>query len=89
MSSLEYLSIYDSELEGGIPNSFAKLCRLRELDLGGSLSGQLSDFVETLSKCAQMTLESLDISNNPNISGSLPDLTNFLSLKYLSLWAIT
>ncbi|XP_021803792.1 LRR receptor-like serine/threonine-protein kinase ERL1, partial [Prunus avium] len=85
MSSLAHLSLYDSQLEGGIPNSFAKLCRLRELDLGvNSLSGQLSDFVETLSKCAQKTLESLDISFN-NISGSLPDLTNFLSLKHLLL----
>ncbi|XP_020412996.1 probable inactive leucine-rich repeat receptor kinase XIAO [Prunus persica] len=86
MSSLAHLILHRSQLEGGIPNSFAKLCRLRELDLGSnSLSGQLSDFVETLSKCAQKTLESLDISYNPNISGSLPDLTNFLSLKHLSL----
>ncbi|ONI27082.1 hypothetical protein PRUPE_1G067000 [Prunus persica] len=85
MSSLAYLTLPDSRLKGGIPNSFAKLCRLRELDLwSNSLSGQLSDFVETLSKCAQMTLERLDISYN-NISGSLPDLTNFLSLKDLSL----
>ncbi|XP_021800631.1 systemin receptor SR160-like [Prunus avium] len=87
MSSLAHLSLYYSQLEGWIPNSFAKLCRLRELDLwGNSLSGQLSDFVETL-ECAQMTLESLDISYNPNISGSLPDLTNFVSLKYLRLWS--
>ncbi|ONI23072.1 hypothetical protein PRUPE_2G168400 [Prunus persica] len=86
MSSLAYLSLYYNHLEGGIPNSFAKLCRLRELDLGfNSLSGQLSDFVETLSKCAQKTLESLDISHNPDLSGSLPDLTNFLSLKSLFL----
>ncbi|VVA22178.1 PREDICTED: LRR receptor [Prunus dulcis] len=85
MNSLAYLTLPDSRLKGGIPNSFAKLCRLRELDLwANSLSGQLSDFVETLSKCAQMTLERLDISYT-NISGSLPDLTNFLSLKDLSL----
>ncbi|PQQ02413.1 LRR receptor-like serine/threonine-protein kinase ERL2 [Prunus yedoensis var. nudiflora] len=31
MSSLEYIIIYGSELEGGFPNSFAKLCRLRHL----------------------------------------------------------
>ncbi|PQQ02407.1 putative leucine-rich repeat receptor-like serine/threonine-protein kinase [Prunus yedoensis var. nudiflora] len=44
MSSLAHLRLYYSELEGGIPNSFAKLCRLRELDLrSNSLSGQLSD----------------------------------------------
>ncbi|XP_020412997.1 putative leucine-rich repeat receptor-like serine/threonine-protein kinase At2g24130 [Prunus persica] len=86
MSSLAHLSLHRSQLEGGIPNSFAKLCRLRELDLwGNSLTGQLSDFVETLSKCAQKTLESLDISHNHDISGSLPDLTNFLSLKSLFL----
>ncbi|XP_016652407.1 PREDICTED: probable LRR receptor-like serine/threonine-protein kinase At4g36180 [Prunus mume] len=86
MSSLAYLSLYDNQLEGGIPNSFAKLCRLRVLDLGvNSLSGQLSDFVETLSKCAQKTLESLCLEFNNNISGSLPDLTNFVSLKDLIL----
>ncbi|ONI23079.1 hypothetical protein PRUPE_2G169100 [Prunus persica] len=86
MSSLAYLILSGRKLEGGIPNSFAKLCRLRELNLGfNSLSGQLSDFVETLSKCAQKTLESLYLSQNPDLSGSLPDLTNFLSLKHLSL----
>ncbi|KAH0979510.1 hypothetical protein GBA52_006687 [Prunus armeniaca] len=83
MSSLAHLFLGGSQLEGGIPNSFAKLCRLRELDLEGNrLSGQLSDFVEILSKCAQKTLELLDLSDN-NIVGSLPDLTNFLSLKHL------
>ncbi|CAL2241707.1 unnamed protein product [Prunus armeniaca] len=87
MSSLEYLYIYSNKLEGGIPNSFAKLCRLRELDLeDNSLCGQISDFVETLSKCAQKTLESLGISDN-FIVGSLPNLTNFLSLKDLYLEA--
>ncbi|XP_016650055.1 PREDICTED: probable LRR receptor-like serine/threonine-protein kinase At1g34110 isoform X2 [Prunus mume] len=85
MSSLAHLYICQSELEGGFPNSFAKLCRLRELDLdSNSLSGQLSDFVEILSKCAQNTLEVLDLSDN-NIVGSLPDLTNFLSLKDLRI----
>ncbi|CAL8122906.1 unnamed protein product [Prunus armeniaca] len=86
MSSLEDLILQGSKLEGGIPNSFAKLCRLRELDLwDNSLSGQLSDFVEILSKCAQKTLESLYLSYNNDISGSLPDLTNFLSLKDLRI----
>ncbi|ONI23075.1 hypothetical protein PRUPE_2G168700 [Prunus persica] len=86
MSSLEYLIIYGSELEGGFPNSFAKLCRLRYLELfRNSLSGQLTKFVEILSECDQNTLEYLDISYNKDIVGSLPDLTNFLSLKHLFL----
>ncbi|XP_008232936.1 PREDICTED: LRR receptor-like serine/threonine-protein kinase ERL1 [Prunus mume] len=86
MSSLAYLSLSGSRLKGGIPNSFAKLCRLRELHLdGNSLSGQFSDFIDILSKCVQNTLEILDISLNHGIMGSVPDLTNFLSLKYLLL----
>ncbi|CAL2241704.1 unnamed protein product [Prunus armeniaca] len=84
MSSLEYLILQGSKLEGGFPNSFAKLCRLRRLDLyGNRLSGQLTNFVEILSECVQNTLEHLDISYNKDIVGSLPDLTNFLSLKHL------
>ncbi|CAL8122904.1 unnamed protein product [Prunus armeniaca] len=79
MSSLEYLILRGSKLEGGIPNSFAKLCRMRRLEL----SGQLTNFVEILSECVQNTLEHLDISYNKDIVGSLPDLTNFLSLKHL------
>ncbi|CAL2241716.1 unnamed protein product [Prunus armeniaca] len=88
MSSLEYLILRGSKLEGGFPNSFAKLCRLRRLDLyGNRLSGQLTNFVEILSECVQNTLEHLDISYNKDIVGSLPDLTNFLSLKHLNLEA--
>ncbi|PQQ17327.1 putative LRR receptor-like serine/threonine-protein kinase [Prunus yedoensis var. nudiflora] len=74
MSSLAYLALSGSRLKGGIPNSFAKLCRLRELDLGNnSLSGQLSDIIDILSKCAQNTLEYLDISDNHGIMGSVPE----------------
>ncbi|CAL9007163.1 unnamed protein product, partial [Prunus brigantina] len=88
MSSLEYLILRGSKLEGGFPNSFAKLCRLRRLDLYGNRhSGQLTNFVEILSECVQNTLEHLDISYNKDIVGSLPDLTNFLSLKHLNLEA--
>ncbi|KAL6293938.1 hypothetical protein ACE6H2_002080 [Prunus campanulata] len=86
MSSLAYLTLSGSRLKGGIPNSFAKLCMLRELDLWlNSLSGQLSDIIDILSKCAQNTLENLDISDNHGIMGSVPNLTNFLSSKYLIL----
>ncbi|CAL9007141.1 unnamed protein product [Prunus brigantina] len=74
MSSLASLTLSGSRLKGGIPNSFAKLCRLRELHLdGNSLSGQLSDIIDILSKCAQNTLEYLDISDNHGIMGSVPE----------------
>ncbi|PQP95673.1 putative LRR receptor-like serine/threonine-protein kinase [Prunus yedoensis var. nudiflora] len=74
MSSLAYLALSGSRLKGGIPNSFAKLCRLRELRLcNNSLSGQLSDIIDILSKCAQNTLEYLDISDNHGIMGSVPE----------------
>ncbi|CAL9007152.1 unnamed protein product [Prunus brigantina] len=79
MSSLAYLTLSGSRL-GGIPNSFAKLCRLRELYLGNnSLSGQLSDIIDILSKCAQNTLEYLDISNNHGIMGSVPETIGQMS----------
>ncbi|XP_021800548.1 probable leucine-rich repeat receptor-like protein kinase At5g63930 [Prunus avium] len=74
MSSLASLYLSGSRLKGGIPNSFAKLCRLRVLYLGNnSLSGQLSDIIDILSKCAQNTLEYLDISDNHGIMGSVPE----------------
>ncbi|KAI5335057.1 hypothetical protein L3X38_025190 [Prunus dulcis] len=74
MSSLAYLTLSSSRLTGGIPNSFAKLCRLRELHLGNnSLSGQLSDIIVILSICAQNTIEYLDISDNHGIMGSVPE----------------
>ncbi|VVA27162.1 PREDICTED: LRR receptor [Prunus dulcis] len=74
MSSLAYLTLSVSRLTGGIPNSFAKLCRLRELHLGNnSLSGQLSDIIVILSICAQNTIEYLDISDNHGIMGSVPE----------------
>ncbi|PQP94129.1 putative LRR receptor-like serine/threonine-protein kinase [Prunus yedoensis var. nudiflora] len=75
MSSLAYLSLSGSRLKGGIPNSFAKLCSLQHLDLwNNSLSGQLSDIIDILSKCAQNTLEYLDICDKPiNRSNTLKD----------------
>ncbi|PQM42846.1 putative LRR receptor-like serine/threonine-protein kinase [Prunus yedoensis var. nudiflora] len=86
MSSLAFLNLERSELEGRLPNSFAKLCSLQVLHLSeNSLSGQFSDFVEILSKCAQNTLEILAMFDSPNIVGSLPDLTNFVLLKTLHL----
>ncbi|PQP96033.1 putative LRR receptor-like serine/threonine-protein kinase [Prunus yedoensis var. nudiflora] len=86
MSSLAYLALSGSRLKGGIPSSFAKLCRLRELRLrNNSLSGQLSDIIDILSKCAQNTLEYLDISDNHGIMGSVPENIGQMS-KLESIW---
>ncbi|XP_009375566.2 receptor-like protein EIX1 [Pyrus x bretschneideri] len=83
MVSLVSLDLTDNILEGGIPKSFQNLCSLESLDLtGNTLSDRLEDSIENLS-CAQDTLESLFLSQNP-FSGSFPDnLARFSSLKTL------
>ncbi|CAN6711063.1 unnamed protein product [Malus baccata var. baccata] len=82
MSSLAHVYLTDNQLEGAEPHSFSRLCSLQSLDLSGNnLSGQFSRFVPT---CAQNSLESLWLGQN-QLAGPLPDLTNFLSLKELSI----
>lgn len=83
MSSLAHLDLDNNRLEAGIPQSFAKLCNLRSLSIGyNNLTGQFSEFLQILSNCSQNSLQSLFLSSN-NIVGSLPDLTNFVSLVHL------
>ncbi|XP_068314930.1 receptor-like protein EIX2 [Pyrus communis] len=84
-NSLVYLGLSDNKIDAVNPHSFSSLCSLQKLYLANtSLSGQFSKFVQMLSTCVQNSLESLILSNN-HLSGSIPDLTNFSSLKLLFL----
>ena len=61
------------------------MCNLKTFSLSGnSLSGQLLDFIQNLSGCANHSLEVLHLDQN-QIMGSLPDLTTFPSLRQLRL----
>ncbi|XP_068337221.1 receptor-like protein EIX2 [Pyrus communis] len=83
MSSLAHVDLSFNYLEGAEPHSFTRLCSLQSLMLdGNNLSGQFSKFVQILPTCAQNSLERLRLSEN-QLAGSLPNLTNFLSLKEL------
>ncbi|XP_068316509.1 receptor-like protein EIX1 [Pyrus communis] len=85
LTSLVYLSLSQNKFDAVNPHSFSSLCSLQKLYLGNtSLSGQFSKFVQMLSTCVQNSLETLYLYNN-HLSGSIPDLTNFSSLKELDL----
>ncbi|CAN6568099.1 unnamed protein product [Malus baccata var. baccata] len=86
LTSLVHLYLSHNKFDAVNPHSFSSLCSLQSLYLANtSLSRQFSEFVQMLSTCVQNSLESLYLPNN-HLSGSIPDLTNFSSLKVLSLY---
>ncbi|KAB2597657.1 LRR receptor-like serine/threonine-protein kinase [Pyrus ussuriensis x Pyrus communis] len=85
LTSLVHLYLYKNKFDEVNPHSFSSLCSLQELSLANtSLSGQFSNFVQMLSTCVQNSLEYLYLCDN-HLSGSIPNLPNFSSLKVLSL----
>lgn len=71
----------------GVPKSMGNLCNLRSLRLDCSESffnGTLQDISESLSGCATKSLEILSLKN-ARVRGSLPDLSQFSSLRELHL----
>ncbi|XP_054786250.1 receptor-like protein EIX2 isoform X2 [Prosopis cineraria] len=85
MTSLEYLDLSENTLHGGIPKSFRDICTLQSLTLTYNLlNEELPTIIENLSGCARQSLQNLDLSWN-QITGTLPDLSIFTSLKTLML----
>ncbi|ESR34373.1 hypothetical protein CICLE_v10006997mg, partial [Citrus x clementina] len=70
----------------GIPKFFGNMCSLNELYLlDNKLSGQLSELIQNLSSgCTVNSLEGLCLYDN-DITGPIPDLGGFSSLKELYL----
>ncbi|OMO88219.1 hypothetical protein COLO4_20363 [Corchorus olitorius] len=92
ISTLEQLNLASSTSTFNVtgPNPIPKvlsgnLCKLRELDMSFNyFEGEVTDFVEALSRCSNRSLETLDLTYN-KLTGNLPDslwlLTNLKSLK--------
>ncbi|KAH9648767.1 hypothetical protein KPL70_025729 [Citrus sinensis] len=86
MVSLRFLHLSSNELEGGIPKFFGNMCSLNTLFLPhNKLSGELSELIQNLSSgCTMNSLQGLSLGGN-DITGPLPDLGGFSSLKILML----
>ncbi|XP_071702705.1 receptor-like protein EIX2 [Rutidosis leptorrhynchoides] len=82
IQNLQTLDLTNNGLEGGIPRSFRNLVNLRELLLSGNnLNQDLPSFFDNL---FERTLKVMHLSGN-QLSGSLPDFTEFTALKELYL----
>ncbi|XP_022746293.1 LRR receptor-like serine/threonine-protein kinase ERL2 [Durio zibethinus] len=83
---LRGVSLQDNQLEIIEPKCLESLCNLREMDLSNNgIDQEVSEVIESLSRCSLDRLESLNIASN-KLSGHLPDqLGQFKNLVYLSL----
>ncbi|QCD94710.1 LRR receptor-like serine/threonine-protein kinase FLS2 [Vigna unguiculata] len=86
MNSLEHLDLCYNALKGEDLKSFTNICTLRSLDI--SRNNMTEDLVSILhnfsSGCVKYSLQELSLTSN-QITGSLPDLSMFSSLKILDL----
>lgn len=84
MISLSHLDLSCNQFERGFSNSFKGLCSLQSMDLSqNKLTGDLLSIFQSLS-CAKKSLTSLALQHNL-LSGSVPDITEFSSLRKLIL----
>ncbi|KAK1394258.1 hypothetical protein POM88_013314 [Heracleum sosnowskyi] len=82
MTLISSLELRENQLQGVVPNSFRNLSSLQYIDFSSNrLTGNLQDLLNVF---AEDTLEVLKIRDN-QITGSLPDLTQFSSLLDLDV----
>lgn len=76
----------NSFIEGNLSRRLGTLCNLQVLDLSfNSISGEIREFTDALSECANTSLESLHLGYN-QLGGLLPEsLGHIKNLKYLML----
>ncbi|XP_022760163.1 LRR receptor-like serine/threonine-protein kinase FLS2 [Durio zibethinus] len=86
LSSLTHLDVSHNQLEIIEPKCLESLCTMREMDLSNNgIDQEVSEIIESLSRCSLDRLESLNIASN-KLSGHLPDqLGQFKILAYLFL----
>ncbi|KAF2296594.1 hypothetical protein GH714_000440 [Hevea brasiliensis] len=81
MISLQWLDLSNTRIAGPIPKSFGNMSDLHLLDLSDNhLSVPFPDLIQNLSGCTEKSLEVFILIGN-QLTGSLPDLTRFSSLK--------
>ncbi|KAM5581972.1 receptor-like protein EIX1 [Rosa sericea] len=88
LTSLKTLDLSEnSNIDSQLPRNLGLLCNLQTLKLSvNKISGEITEFLDSLSGCAKITLETLDLGYN-NLSGNLPNSLGYLkSLRYLKLW---
>ncbi|KAF3435149.1 hypothetical protein FNV43_RR22236 [Rhamnella rubrinervis] len=98
LENLVHLNLYSNIFHGPLPDlrnniggqlskNMGNLCNLQTLDLSWNhISGEITAFLESLSRCSNSKIESLDLSDN-ELVGNLPNSLGFIkSLKYLYLF---
>ncbi|CAN6572413.1 unnamed protein product [Malus baccata var. baccata] len=88
LKSLQTLDLsQNSDIEGQLPRSLGTLCNLQALKLSiNRITGEITNFVDSLSSCANISLQRLDLGYN-NLTGKLPDsLGHLKNLRSLELW---
>ncbi|KAL6143124.1 hypothetical protein ACLB2K_053820 [Fragaria x ananassa] len=91
LGSLTHLKNLDlsenSNIGGQLPRNLGMLCNLQSLDLSiNKVTGEITDFIDSLSRCTNSSLERLDLGYN-SLTGNLPSSLGLLkNLRYLTLW---
>ncbi|CAL5370254.1 unnamed protein product [Camellia sinensis] len=88
LSTLAQLDLSKNYFIGGqLSRSLGKLCNLQMLQLSyNNITGEVTEFIKSLSRCPDSRLETLDLGNN-QLTGNLPNSLGFLkNLQSLLLW---